>query len=99
VGDVATSKKTSLVLALSTREQPLRWASLHNLMSAAIIEQDRQMFDLYQQALELLPLHPTAVVAYRHDASNGFRSFGDHERADRELAKARELAQQHSILL
>jgi hypothetical protein len=96
-GRIAEGRQKTFAVAQSAKHQIIRWTALHNLMYAAILENDQHTFELYRRTLEFAPLHPGMAVVYRHYAAKGLWQFGQTEQAVQEAARSAALAKRYGI--
>jgi len=97
LGHVAAARDTNLILASCAQEQLTRWHATINLMYSAVQERQEDAFELYRAALGCVELPPRTDIFYHRASAEGFRLFGQTERAQEALQHAYEIAEKYQM--
>ena len=97
LGVTSAARDAFLVLAATAQEQYVRWTATLNLLELSVIETSEPRFESYRRELAGADLPVTLEVAYHLEAGKGYAAFGRHDRAQRLLNHALDLAATHRL--
>lgn len=92
VGRLDEGRRIHLRASILATHYFLRQHAMLALLHLAVLERDRNAFDLYRCALSLTRQPPLSQVQYRAELAKGFSLFGDEVAAARERRAALDIA-------
>lgn len=97
LGVLSSARDAYLVLSATAQEQYMRWAATINLMELSARAGHEVRFELYRRQLvgELMP--PMLQTGFHLAVGDGYRRFGEQEKARAMYTRALALAQEHGL--
>lgn len=97
MGQRRAAREAHLVVAATAQEQYLRWVSTINLLEIATLDGSERHFERYRRELAGASLPPALAAYYHLYVGEGYRRFGNYERAQEALTQAVEVAQRYEV--
>jgi tetratricopeptide (TPR) repeat protein len=97
VGHREAARDANLLLAAQACDPSTRWVATINLVEIAALDHREIDFLRHRRALERVPLPPPLAGYYHLYVAQGYRTFGQLDRARRALDQAIAIAEQHRL--
>ena len=97
LGVLSAAGDAYLVLSATAQEQYMRWAATINLMELSARAGHQMQFELYRRQLFGERMPPMLQTAYELGMGDGYRRFGETDKARTVLARALALAEEHGL--
>jgi tetratricopeptide (TPR) repeat protein len=93
----SAARDAYLVLSATAQEAYMRWAATINLLEIASLTGMEPLFEQYRRELTGLSLPPYLATGFELSVGQGYRRFGNVEKARPYLRRARALAGEHGL--
>lgn len=97
LGALDAARDAFLVLATTGDEQEVRWISKINLMQVGAQQMNEALVERYRREMLDEPLPPALRGQYHYSSALGYGAFGRLEPAERALAQAERVAEEHQL--
>jgi len=97
VGHREAARDANLLLAAQACDPSTRWVATINLIELAALDHRQIDFLRHRRALERVPLPPPLAGYYHLYVAQGYRTFGQVDRARRALDQAIAIAEEHKL--
>ncbi len=97
LGVYSAARDAYLVLSATAQEQYMRWTATLNLLDVASMSGSEVLFEGYRRQLAGAPLVPQLQTNYEVMLGEGYRRFGQVDKARRHLERAVDLAGRHNL--